>query len=129
LHSHDDKTDKKFGLSFLLGYAIFFIILGAMGIYASEARVYAKEFWLGVLIFFVCFIMLWRYLSNKSNSQEQELQNIVDKIYNDINAGHYELALIKAKSLRYTINWSHDIKEKWDDTRESLVKIIEEKMK
>lgn len=66
---------------------------------------------------------------NKSKAQEQELQNIVNEIYVDIEDGNYELALIKAKSLHYTANWSSRIEEKWDDTRESLIKLIEEKMK
>lgn len=54
---------------------------------------------------------------------------MVNEIQNNINSGNYEVALIKTKSLRYTAKWSNDIKEKWDDTRESLMKIIEEKMK
>jgi len=65
----------------------------------------------------------------ESKSQEQELQNIVNEIYIDINVGNYESALIKAKSLHYTANWSSEIEEKWDDTRKAIIKIIEEKMK
>lgn len=68
-------------------------------------------------------------MENESKSQEQQLQNIVNEIYIDINSGNYESALIKAKSLHYTANWSSDIEEKWDDMRESLIEIIEEKMK
>jgi len=65
----------------------------------------------------------------ESKSQEQELQNIVNENYIDINVGNYESALIKAKSLHYTANWSSEIEEKWDDTRKAIIKIIEEKMK
>ena len=69
------------------------------------------------------------YLHNKSKTQEKNLQNTVNEIQNNINSGNYEVALIKAKSLHYTAKWSNDIKEKWDDTRESLIEIIEGKMK
>lgn len=66
---------------------------------------------------------------NKSKSQEKELQSIVDSIYVDINAGNYDSALIKAKSLYLTDVWSNEQEEKWNSTRESLIKLIEGKMK
>lgn len=71
----------------------------------------------------VCYIP-----KKESDKQEKELQSIVNEVYADINAGNYESALIKTKSIYYTADWSHKIKEKWDDTRESLIQLIEEKM-
>ena len=100
-----------------------------MFIYGSNATNLMNKFWLGVLVFLVLYIVLFMYLNNKSKTQEKNLQNMVNEIQNNINSGNYEVALIKTKSLRYTAKWSNDIKEKWDDTRESLMKIIEEKMK
>ena len=92
-----------------------------------------KKVGLGLILFLVIFIIgfgfLFMGIKKGSDSQEKELQSIVNEIYIDINAGNYESALIKAKSLHYTADWSHEIEEKWDDTRESLIKIIEEKMK
>lgn len=92
-----------------------------------------KKVGLCMILFFVIFIIgfgfLFMGIKKGSDSQEKELQSIVNEIYIDINAGNYESALIKAKSLHYTADWSQEIEEKWDDTRESLIKIIEEKMK
>lgn len=93
----------------------------------------SKSSTVGIVIFIAIFIigytMLFVGIKKNSDLQEEELQNIVNEIYLDINSGEYESALIKAKSLHYTADWSDDVEAKWDDTRESLIKIIEEKMK
>lgn len=92
-----------------------------------------NKLWIIALLCVVLMIVLPNIAfmpeENKSKAQEKELQSIANEIYIDINAGNYETALIKAKSLHYTAGWSHEIEEKWDDTREALIKIIEEKMK
>lgn len=92
-----------------------------------------KKVGIGLIIFFAIFIIgfgsLFMGIKKGSDTQERELQSIVNEIYIDINTGNYETALIKAKSLHYTADWSSEIEEKWDDTRKSLIKIIEEKMK
>ena len=92
-----------------------------------------KKFVIGSILFIAFFVIgfmsLFNGIKKGSDIQEQELQSIVNEIYIDINAGKYESALIKAQSLHYTADWSNDIKEKWNDTREYLIKIIEEKMK
>lgn len=62
-----------------------------------------------------------------SDKQEQELQAIVDEIEVDIQNGDYDAALIKANGLYYTKDWSSDIEKKWDNTREGLIELIEEK--
>lgn len=99
----------------------------------QETKNSNKNFLIGTVLFIAIFIMgfviLFNGIKKGSDSQEKELQSIVDSIYVDINAGNYDSALIKAKSLHYTADWSHEIEEKWDDTREALIKIIEEKMK
>ena len=120
-------VDNKFILSILFTFAMVIIIFMAMLIYGSNATNLINKFWLGVLLFFIFYAVLFIYLYNKSKSQENNLQNIVDEIQNNINSGNYEMALVKTKSLRYTAKWSNDIKEKWDDIRESIIKIIEEK--
>lgn len=92
-----------------------------------------KKVGIGLVLFFIIFIIgfgsLFMGIKKGSDSQEKELQSIVNDIYIDINDGNYESALIKAKSLHYTADWSSEIEEKWDDTREALIKMIEEKMK
>ena len=122
-------VDNKFTLGLLLSFGVIIIVFMAMFIYGGNATNLMNKFWLGVLLFFALYTVLFIYLNNKSKTQEKNLQNIVNEIQNNINSGNYEVALIKAKSIRYTAKWSNDIKEKWDDTRESLMKIIEEKMK
>lgn len=88
---------------------------------------------IGLIVFLIISIIVFSSFFNglkkESDLQEKELQSIVNEIYADIDAGNYETALIKAKSLHYTSNWSSEIEEKWDDTRKALVKIIEKKMK
>lgn len=122
-------VDNKFTLGILFSFTVVIIIFMAMFIYASNATNLKNKLWLGVLLFLALYTVLFMYLYNKSKTQEKNFQNIVKEIQNNINSGNYEVALIKAKSLRYTAKWSNDIKEKWDDTRESLIKIIEEKMR
>ncbi len=82
-----------------------------------------------ILLFFLFYFMLYVILFYKSKLQEKSLNNLVNEIQIDINSNNYEKALIKVKTLRYTANWSNEIKEKWDDIRNTLEKIIEEKMK
>lgn len=119
--------ENKWILNFISFYVFFFMFLGAMCIYTNVERPFEKQFWIGVFLYFAFYIIMYRSLHNKSNLQEKELQNIVNEIYADISAKNYDIALVKTKSLRYTEKWSNDIKEKWDDIRESLIKIIEEK--
>ena len=92
-----------------------------------------KNFLIGMILFIAIFIIgfasLFGGIKNESDKQEKELQSLVNEIYIDINNGNYDSALIKANSLHYTADWSHEIEEKWNDTRESLIKIIEGKMK
>ena len=88
-----------------------------------------KKFVIGAIVFIAFFVILFMSIYNKCKSQEKELQSIVDSIYVDINAGNYDSALIKAKSLYLTDVWSNEQEEKWNSTRESLIKLIEGKMK
>lgn len=87
------------------------------------------KFAIGAILVIAFFVILFISIYNKSKSQEQELQSIVNEIYIDINAGNYDSALIKAKSLYLTDVWSSEQEEKWNSTRESLIQLIEEKMK
>lgn len=87
------------------------------------------KFALGVILLIAFFVILFMSIYNKSKSQEEELQSIVNEIYNDINAENYDSALIKAQSLYLTDVWSSEQEEKWNSTRESLIQLIEEKMK
>ena len=92
------------------------------------------KIWIGLLLFFlICFGILgmMAFIGDKrSKSQEEELQSIVNEIYVDIDNGEYEKALIKANSLYYTYGGTESsTTKKWNSTRESLIQLIEEKMK
>lgn len=52
------------------------------------------------------------------------LEELVNEIMIDIENGDYEEANIKANKLHYTSNWSSEIEDKWDETREALLKQI-----
>lgn len=71
---------------------------------------------------FVCF---FSFEHIQSNLEEQKLQRTVTAIEQDIKEGDYVGARNKTNSLYYTSDWSNDIEEKWDATREQLLKEID----
>lgn len=81
-----------------------------------------------VLIVLACVIGLFVSFNGAkeaSDRQEQELQAIVDEIMQDIEEGNFDEAYIKAEKIRYTENWSSEIEDKWDATREEIIEQIE----
>ena len=56
-----------------------------------------------------------------SNKQERDLQRKVEEIQIDIINGDYDVAYVKAQSIKYTADWSNEIEEKRDNTREALI--------
>lgn len=71
---------------------------------------------------FCCFFAFAFLLSNR---EEAQLQNTVDAIMTDIENEKFSEARIKANELHYTADWSDETKQKWDDTREQLLKEID----
>ena len=69
---------------------------------------------------------------NKAVSKENERLNaIVEEVYDYIDQENYTMARVKAASIsfNFTSDWSSDYKtiaENWDETRENLLKIIDE---
>ena len=53
----------------------------------------------------------------KSNRQEKQLQSLVDEIQIDIKKGDFDTAFLKAESIDYTVNYSEEIDDKWDNIR------------
>ncbi len=85
-----------------------------------------------LIIIFACLVgplVLINFYSEShkkaSDQQEQELQAIVDEVMQDIKNGNFEEAYIKAEKIRYTENWSSKIEEKWEATRNEIIKQIE----
>ena len=58
---------------------------------------------------------------------EQRLEQIVQEIQIDIANGDYDSALIKAQSLHMDDGWSNESEEHWDEQREALINLINEK--
>ena len=93
----------------------------------NEAKKGAIVTGLIVLACVLYFISMGNYFDNeeqKSLAQEAELQEIVDEVLVDIENGDFEEAYAKANTIHYTENWSDEIEEKWDDTREALIEQI-----
>ena len=59
--------------------------------------------------------------------KEHKLEHTVQEIRIDISNGDYDSALIKAQSLHMDDNWSSESRAHWDEQRESLIRLIEEK--
>ena len=57
----------------------------------------------------------------------QELEKLVQEIEADIIAGNYDAAELKANRLRLDDDYSSDQTKKWNDEREYLLKLIQEK--
>lgn len=82
-----------------------------------------------IILILLLFIMieLFPALSERSSKkQEEELQEIVDEVMIDIKEGNYDEAYIKANTIYYTEGYSSEVEEKWDNTRETLLKKIKE---
>ena len=78
-----------------------------------------------VIGYFVLFNGYFDSEKAASDQQEQELQEIVDEVMQDIEDGNFAEAYIKAEKIRYTENWSSEIADKWDATREEIIEQIE----
>ena len=61
----------------------------------------------------------------ESAAEEVALQEIVDQIQICMEEEQFEEALVKANSLYYTSGYSNSVRKKWDNTRASLIEVIE----
>ena len=83
----------------------------------------------GVLFFVLVLVGCGFILANsakESKKQEAELQQMVEQIQTDIKNGDYNSAYVKASSLNYTSGYSSSAKEKWDETRQNLLTLIDQ---
>ncbi len=85
-----------------------------------------------VLAILLALAVMWFYFDKSFDAEKQEsdlqeavLQETVEEIMNDIESGDFVSARVKAETLYYTENWSDDIEEKWDATRQELIKQID----
>lgn len=70
------------------------------------------------------YVGIFVSVKHSSDVEEQKLQSIVDEVMIDIENGDFQEAYVKANTIHYTANWSDEIEEKWDKTREELLKQI-----
>ena len=61
-----------------------------------------------------------------AKKQERELQAIVDQIMIDIENEDFAAAYVKANSLYWDGSWTSEGEDKWNATREEIIKQIEE---
>lgn len=98
---------------------------------AIEEEKKRKENIRDLLIIFIVsiaiMIALFLSLNNEgkeSKAQEAKLQQMVEQIQIDITNGDFDAAYVKASALNYTSGYSSTVEKKWDDTRESLITLI-----
>ncbi len=83
---------------------------------------------IGIIVAFLLLFGIFGLFENrKSEKQIEELNNTVEQIQIDIQNEDYDEALIKAHSLHYDATSDYKLKNKWDDQREALIEMIEEK--
>ncbi len=82
-----------------------------------------------IVLFFVFAGVYFISVKIESDNEEMELQITVENIIDDIANGNYREAYIKANTLYYTSGYSNEIEDKWNDTREALIKQIEKEEK
>jgi len=93
----------------------------------SKDKNWKRDLLVGVAIPLAAILLfcgIFGIAKHSSNVEEDKLQAIVDEVMVDIENGDFEEAYIKANTLYYTSGWSSEIEEKWDNTRESLLKQI-----
>ena len=74
-------------------------------------------------------IFLLTYLErDQKNEHAQQIarfEQLAEEIQSDIENEDYDAARIKANQIHYTVNWSDDAKERWDEYREDTLKLID----
>lgn len=82
---------------------------------------------LGILVAVMVLCFVITTVGNAgAKKQEQELQAIVDEIMIDIENEDFAAAYIKANSLYWDDSWTSEGEDKWDATRNEIIKQIEE---
>ena len=78
-----------------------------------------------LILFTVAISSSFNITSSTKRHEEnvKHLESVVQQIQDDIDAGRYDEALIKTESIRGN-NYSHEDDKRWDNTRNKLVKDI-----
>lgn len=82
-----------------------------------------------IIAFILLYICIFSFAKSASDKQEKHLQEIVTEVLLDIENNDFEAARVKAQTIYYTEGWSSDIEEKWDKTRNELLKQIDKSEK
>lgn len=82
---------------------------------------------IGCIAAILPFVLLFGGMGCSHAAKERELENTVQEIQVDIANEDYDAALIKAQSLHMDDDWSNESKEHWDEQREALIELINEK--
>jgi len=85
---------------------------------------------LGVAVFVFIMYSPFSFFGSEKKDHEklvEELKAIELEIENDVTAGNYDEALLKANRLRCDDHWSDEQTKSWNEKREYYINIIEEK--
>lgn len=93
----------------------------------KEKNLKSLKFGALFLSLFLVIGVVYGCASIKHRQKEAQLEQTVQEIQIDINNGNYDDALIKANSLHMDDDFSSESEEHWDEQREALIKLIEEK--
>lgn len=77
-----------------------------------------------IIALFAFYVIFFSNSEHKSNIQEKELQQIVEDVKYEVSQGNFEEAYLKAKSIKYTADWSSEIEEKWEETRKEMIDYV-----
>lgn len=83
----------------------------------------------GIVAWFLVFGGFFGCQSIKHKQKEAHLEQTVQEIQIDIANENYDDALVKANTLHMDDGWSSESEAHWDQQREALIKMIEEKQK
>ena len=90
-----------------------------------------KKILLGCLLIYAALMGALFFMASiedrKEANLDKQLNATVAEIQVDISNGDYDAALIKANTLHYDSSLSKSKAEDWDEQREALIKLIEEK--
>lgn len=82
----------------------------------------------GFLLIIITCIVMENVTSKQERAETDRLNVIVEQIYDDIDNGNYDSAMIKAQTLVYSSSISKSQAEQWDAQRESIIDFIEKKI-
>lgn len=80
-----------------------------------------------IVLIFASISLIFFQLNFQHNETDTRLEALVVEVQDAISAGDYDTALIKANMIKDDSAFSFQTSDKWDQTREALIELINEK--